>query len=78
MSRKSNLPPETLELYKRVFETYLQEIKADPDYSFAEHCAKWDVKASSLNARLWTGLRNRRTSTRTTPGCFRGRFRVVF
>lgn len=52
MSRKSNLPPETLELYKRVFETYLQEIKADPDYSFAEHCAKWDVKASSLNARL--------------------------
>lgn len=39
-------------MYKRVFETYLQEIKADPDYSFAEHCAKWDVKASSLNARL--------------------------
>ncbi len=33
-------------------ESHVQEIKVDPDYPFAEHCAKWNVKASSLNARL--------------------------
>ena len=36
MSRKSILPPETLELYDRVFET----------------CKQWNVNASKLNQRL--------------------------
>ncbi len=52
MSRKSILPPETLELYDRVFETYKQEVKLNPDYSFSSHCKQWNVNASKLNERL--------------------------
>lgn len=52
MSRKSILPPETLELYDRVFETYKQEVKLNPDYSFSSHCKQWNVNAFKLNKRL--------------------------
>lgn len=51
MSR-SNLPPEKLELYNRVFETYKQEVRLTPDYSFKQHCEKWNVNANKLNQRL--------------------------
>jgi len=52
MARKSKLPQETLDLYSRVFETYKQEVKLNPDYPFAKHCAKWNVCVHKLNLRL--------------------------
>lgn len=52
----SQLPQETIELYERVLETYKEELKIDPDYSFVKHCSKWDVKTNKvqrwLNSRL--------------------------
>lgn len=52
----SQLPQETIELYERVLETYKEELKIDPDYSFVKHCSKWDVKTKKvqrwLNSRL--------------------------
>lgn len=51
MSR-SNLPPEKAALYDRVLETYKQEVRLNPDYSFKQHCEKWNVNANRLNQRL--------------------------
>lgn len=52
MAFKSNLSQETLELYDQVFETYKQEIKLNPNLSFKNHCAQWNIQAYKLNDRL--------------------------
>ncbi len=52
MSGRCKLPPEKVELYERVYETYKQEVKLNPDYTFRAHCAKWGVKSDKLNERL--------------------------
>ena len=51
----SQLPQETIELYERILETYKEELKIDPNYSFVKHCSKWNANGEKV--RSWLNRR---------------------